>query len=81
MGYEIKALLTEGLVVGANFNAAWAIADQFLGGEAAFKGGYVSARVAVDVGYRWWSIGGAINDEPDLDLRFKGPYFSALIRF
>jgi hypothetical protein len=81
MGIDFKTLLTEGLFLGANFIASWAIADQFIGGEAALKGGFVSARVAVDFGYRWWSIGGAINDEPDLDLRIKGPYFSALFRF
>ena len=80
-GVEARAMIGEGAYLGGQMSFAWGFSDGFIGGEIGLKGGYQSKRVAVEGGFRWWGMGGAINDEPDLDLRMRGPYLGATFRF
>lgn len=80
-GFETRVALGEGVYLGGDLIFSLGFFDGFYGAETCLKGGYVSKRVVVEAGYRWWSVAGAVNDEPDLDLHLLGPFLTAVVRF
>ena len=80
-GFDMKHVFQPGVYVGGDIGVWWGFDDSFIGGEFALKAGYQSTQVDVELGFRWWSIAGAINDEPDLDLRMRGPFIGATVQF